>query len=112
VDREAFAAEVTAAIEGEPLIELRRDEVTALPADAIVIIATGPLTSEALAAEIARLTGSEPPLLLRQHQPHCRRRNGRHLDRLLGLALRQIDRWHRRLPQLPFRPRTVRAFRR
>jgi methylenetetrahydrofolate--tRNA-(uracil-5-)-methyltransferase len=58
VDREAFAAEVTAAIEGEPLIELRRDEVTALPADATVIIAAGPLTSEALAAEIARLTGS------------------------------------------------------
>jgi methylenetetrahydrofolate--tRNA-(uracil-5-)-methyltransferase len=58
VDREAFAAEVTASIVGEPLIELRRDEVTGLPADAIVIVATGPLTSEALATEIARLTGS------------------------------------------------------
>ena len=55
VDREAFAAGVTAAIEGEPLIELRRDEVT-LP-EGIVIIATGPLTSEALAAAIGRLTG-------------------------------------------------------
>src|ERR1700733_5445847 len=52
VDREAFAAEVTAAIEGESLIELRRDEVTAVPGG-IVIIATGPLTSESLAAEIA-----------------------------------------------------------
>jgi methylenetetrahydrofolate--tRNA-(uracil-5-)-methyltransferase len=58
VDREAFAAQITAAIESEPLIELRRGEVTALPSDAIVIIATGPLTSEPLAAEIARLTGS------------------------------------------------------
>jgi methylenetetrahydrofolate--tRNA-(uracil-5-)-methyltransferase len=58
VDRELFAAEVTAAIEGQPLIELRREEVTALAPDAIVIIATGPLTSEALAGEIARLTGS------------------------------------------------------
>jgi methylenetetrahydrofolate--tRNA-(uracil-5-)-methyltransferase len=58
VDRDGFAAEVTAAIEGQPLIELRRQEVTALPPDAIVIIATGPLTSEALADEIARLTGS------------------------------------------------------
>jgi len=58
VDREGFAAAVTSAIEGEPLIELRRGEVTALPADAIVIVATGPLTSEALAGEIARLTGS------------------------------------------------------
>src|SRR5580658_3745236 len=58
VDRESFAACVTAAIEGEPLIELRRDEVTTLP-DGIVVIATGPLTSEALAPEIARVTGSE-----------------------------------------------------
>jgi methylenetetrahydrofolate--tRNA-(uracil-5-)-methyltransferase len=59
VDREAFAAEVTAAIQGEPLIELRRDEVTAVPTGAIVIVASGPLTSEALAEDIARLTGSD-----------------------------------------------------
>jgi methylenetetrahydrofolate--tRNA-(uracil-5-)-methyltransferase len=58
VDRDAFAAQITAAIESEPLIELRRGEVTALPSEAIVVIATGPLTSESLAAEIARLTGS------------------------------------------------------
>jgi methylenetetrahydrofolate--tRNA-(uracil-5-)-methyltransferase len=58
VDREAFSAEVTSTIENEPLIELRRDEVTKLTAEAIVIIASGPLTSEPLAAEIARLTGS------------------------------------------------------
>ena len=59
VDRELFAAEVTQAIESEPLIELRREEITALPPGAITIIATGPLTSDALAAEIARLTGSD-----------------------------------------------------
>lgn len=58
VDREAFSAGVTAAIEGEPLIELRRDEVTSLPAGAITVVASGPLTSEALAEEVARLTGS------------------------------------------------------
>jgi len=59
VDREAFAVEVTRAIEAEPLIELRRAEVTSVPDDGITIIATGPLTSDALAAEIARLTGSD-----------------------------------------------------
>jgi methylenetetrahydrofolate--tRNA-(uracil-5-)-methyltransferase len=58
VDREIFSAEVTAAIASEPLVELRREEVTAIPEDAIVIVATGPLTSDALAQEIARLTGS------------------------------------------------------
>jgi methylenetetrahydrofolate--tRNA-(uracil-5-)-methyltransferase len=58
VDRDVFAAEVTAAISAEPLIELRRDEVTTLTDDAIWIIASGPLTSGPLAEEIARLTGS------------------------------------------------------
>ena len=58
VDREGFANEVTAAIESEPLIEVRREEVTGIPEDGIVIIASGPLTSDALAARISRLTGS------------------------------------------------------
>ena len=58
VDRDVFAAEVTAAISAEPLIELRRDEVTTLTDDAIWIVASGPLTSGPLAEEIARLTGS------------------------------------------------------
>jgi len=58
VDREVFSAEVTAAIESEPLIEVRREEVTAIP-DGIAIVATGPLTSDALAREISRLTGSD-----------------------------------------------------
>jgi methylenetetrahydrofolate--tRNA-(uracil-5-)-methyltransferase len=59
VDRELFAAEITRAIEAEPAIEIRREEVAALDADKIWIIASGPLTSDALAAEIARVTGSE-----------------------------------------------------
>ena len=59
VDREVFANEVTNAIQAEPLIEVRREEVTAVPGASIVIIATGPLTSDALAQDIARLTGSE-----------------------------------------------------
>jgi methylenetetrahydrofolate--tRNA-(uracil-5-)-methyltransferase len=58
VDRTVFADEVTAAITAEPLIELRRDEISALTDDAIWILASGPLTSGALAEEIARLTGS------------------------------------------------------
>jgi methylenetetrahydrofolate--tRNA-(uracil-5-)-methyltransferase len=58
VDREIFAQEVTAAIASEPRIELRREEVRAIDPEAITIIATGPLTSDALAAEIGRLTGA------------------------------------------------------
>jgi methylenetetrahydrofolate--tRNA-(uracil-5-)-methyltransferase len=59
VDREIFAAEVTRAIESEPAIELRHEEITTLTDDRTWIIASGPLTSDALAAEIARITGSE-----------------------------------------------------
>jgi methylenetetrahydrofolate--tRNA-(uracil-5-)-methyltransferase len=57
VDRITFAARVTEAIAREPRITVRREEVTKLnEADGITIIATGPLTSEALSAEIARLS--------------------------------------------------------
>jgi methylenetetrahydrofolate--tRNA-(uracil-5-)-methyltransferase len=58
VDREVFAQAVSRAIEENPLIELRREEATAIPADGITIVATGPLTSGALAEEIARITGT------------------------------------------------------
>jgi methylenetetrahydrofolate--tRNA-(uracil-5-)-methyltransferase len=60
VDRERFAEAVTAAIEREPLIEIVREEVTTIDEDQeITIIATGPLTSDALSREIMRLSGSE-----------------------------------------------------
>src|SRR5262245_28555793 len=61
VDREGFAAAVTAALAKEPLIDVRREEVAGLPpADwDSVIVATGPLTSPALAEAIARLTGED-----------------------------------------------------
>ena len=57
VDREGFANHLTRAIEGHPMITLHRQEITAIPDDRLVIVASGPLTSEALAAEIAALTG-------------------------------------------------------
>jgi methylenetetrahydrofolate--tRNA-(uracil-5-)-methyltransferase len=58
VDRERFAEGVTQRIEAHPLIELRREEVAQIP-DTRTIIATGPLTSDALAREIAALSGEE-----------------------------------------------------
>jgi methylenetetrahydrofolate--tRNA-(uracil-5-)-methyltransferase len=59
VDREVFSAGITRAIEAHDRIEIRRGEVTALPADGLVIVASGPLTSEPLAEEIGRLTGTD-----------------------------------------------------
>jgi methylenetetrahydrofolate--tRNA-(uracil-5-)-methyltransferase len=60
VDRDKFSQAVTGAIEREPLIRVRREEVTAIDDQgAITIVATGPLTSDALTREILRLSGSE-----------------------------------------------------
>lgn len=61
VDREGFSAGVTAALAGHPRIAIAREEVRALPpADwGQVIVATGPLTSESLSADIARAAGQE-----------------------------------------------------
>jgi len=58
VDREAFSAEVTRRLLSHPLIEVRREEVTRIPDEGIVIVASGPLTSDALAEDIQRVTGS------------------------------------------------------
>ncbi|HET9742467.1 MAG TPA: methylenetetrahydrofolate--tRNA-(uracil(54)-C(5))-methyltransferase (FADH(2)-oxidizing) TrmFO [Terriglobales bacterium] len=59
VDREAFSKRVMDAIASEPLIEVRREEVTKIDTENdITIVASGPLTSDALSQEIARLSGS------------------------------------------------------
>ena len=59
VDRHNFADLITKRIESNPNIQLVREEVTAIPSDDIAIIATGPLTSEALTFEVMKLTGSD-----------------------------------------------------
>jgi methylenetetrahydrofolate--tRNA-(uracil-5-)-methyltransferase len=57
VSREHFSAGVTAALAEHPNVEVIRAEVTEIPTDGIVIVASGPLTSEALAQDILRFTG-------------------------------------------------------
>ncbi|MCX7363977.1 MAG: methylenetetrahydrofolate--tRNA-(uracil(54)-C(5))-methyltransferase (FADH(2)-oxidizing) TrmFO [Alphaproteobacteria bacterium] len=61
VDRHGFSAAVQETLLAHPLVELRREEVAGLPPDEwqSVIVATGPLTSPALAEAIAKLTGEE-----------------------------------------------------
>lgn len=59
VDRERFAEEVTKKVENTANIEIIREEVTEIPQDRIVIIATGPLTSDILANKIKELVGEE-----------------------------------------------------
>src|SRR5580698_11526343 len=58
VDRATFAAKVTETISREPLITICREEVTHVNEDQLTVIATGPLTSDALSQEVARLSGA------------------------------------------------------
>src|SRR5262252_8608685 len=59
VDRKQFADFITAKIESHPQIELVREEIKSIPADAITVIATGPLTSDDLTFAIMKLTGDD-----------------------------------------------------
>src|SRR5262245_66224907 len=60
VDRDGFSAAITRAIEGHPLIVVQRAEIAAVPPEwDSVIVATGPLTSPALATTIAALTNAD-----------------------------------------------------
>ncbi len=59
VDREAFAAYITGAVSREPIVQVRREEVTGIPDHSPCIIATGPLTSDLMAQAVRELTGQE-----------------------------------------------------
>ncbi len=57
VDRGIFSQALTETLAQHPCVELRRDEVTAIPSEGIVVLTTGPLTSEALATDLQSFTG-------------------------------------------------------
>ena len=59
VDREKFSEEITKLVERNEYIKIIREEITDIPKDRIVIIATGPLTSEKLSQKIIKLTGKD-----------------------------------------------------
>jgi methylenetetrahydrofolate--tRNA-(uracil-5-)-methyltransferase len=59
VDRERFSESVTQRLAAHPFVTIRRQELGEIPSDGLVLIATGPLTSDALARSLQSLTGSE-----------------------------------------------------
>jgi methylenetetrahydrofolate--tRNA-(uracil-5-)-methyltransferase len=59
VDRGVFSCELTETLANHPLIELRRQELTEIPQDGIVVLTTGPLTSPELAEDLQQFTGME-----------------------------------------------------
>jgi methylenetetrahydrofolate--tRNA-(uracil-5-)-methyltransferase len=59
VDREGYGQALTARVTEHPRIEVITGELTCLPTEGVVVVATGPLTSDALAADIQKITGQE-----------------------------------------------------
>jgi methylenetetrahydrofolate--tRNA-(uracil-5-)-methyltransferase len=57
VDRGIFSQELTQTLASHPLIDFRREEVTEIPQDEVVVLATGPLTSPALTEDLQKITG-------------------------------------------------------
>ena len=57
VDRGVFSQDLTETLERHPLVELRREEVLRIPDEGVVVLTTGPLTSEALSEDLQRFTG-------------------------------------------------------
>jgi methylenetetrahydrofolate--tRNA-(uracil-5-)-methyltransferase len=88
VDRVALADEVTAAIEAHPRIEIRREEAVTLDVNSLTVIATGPLTSDTLACEIARLTGSSRLFLYDSISPIV---DAHTIDRSIAFAASRYD---------------------
>ncbi len=59
VDRGVFSSDLTKTLASHPLIELKRGEITEIPQDSIVVLATGPLTSPQLTEDLQKFTGME-----------------------------------------------------
>ncbi len=90
VDRDTFAAKVTEAISAEPNIKVIRQEFTQITEeDGLTVIATGPLTSDALSGEIRPPLRQQSSIFLRFHQSNRRSRFHRHEQGLHGGALQQ-----------------------
>jgi methylenetetrahydrofolate--tRNA-(uracil-5-)-methyltransferase len=95
VDRDRFSEAVTAAVAGHPLIRIERGEVTHLPASdemSPLIVATGPLTSAGLSADIAAFVGAQhlaffdaiSPIVLAETIDHSRVFRASRWNRSLG----------------------------
>ena len=89
VDRERFSSAITEAVTTHPLIEVVRGEVPRIPESSgdPLIIATGPLTSDSLSADIAASGRREASLFLRRDQPHRPCRDHRSLEGIPRVAL-------------------------
>ncbi len=108
VDRATFGAALTDALASHPRIEFRREEVEALPADGVAVLATGPLTSDALADDLHRFTGLDAMSFFDAASPIV---DGETIDRSIAFVQSRYDRGEAAYLNCPFDRETYRAFR-
>lgn len=108
VDRATFSAALTDALASHPRIELRREEVERLPSDGVVVLATGPLTSDALAADLHRFTGLDALSFFDAASPIV---DGETIDRSIAFVQSRYDRGEAAYLNCPFDEAGYRAFR-
>jgi methylenetetrahydrofolate--tRNA-(uracil-5-)-methyltransferase len=89
VDRARFSADLTTRVENHPNITLCREEITSIPEDSIVVIATGPLTSPAFSSHLLELTTAEYLSFYDAASPIV---NGDSLDREIAFLASRYDR--------------------
>ena len=89
VDRLLFSARIEEMLLSQRGLHLIREECTEIPPDAHVIIATGPLTSDPLAAAICPARRPGFPLLLRRHRAHHRRCDDQSFEGIQGFPIRR-----------------------
>jgi methylenetetrahydrofolate--tRNA-(uracil-5-)-methyltransferase len=107
VDRDVFAAEITAQVESHPLIEIVREEVKTLIPRGPTVVATGPLTSEALSASILQLTGRDHLNFYDAVSPIV---DAASLDRSVVFAQSRYDKGDDSYLNCPFDEETYNAF--
>ncbi|NJN85038.1 MAG: FADH(2)-oxidizing methylenetetrahydrofolate--tRNA-(uracil(54)-C(5))-methyltransferase TrmFO [Leptolyngbyaceae cyanobacterium SL_7_1] len=89
VDRAEFSRDLTQTLANHPLIELRRNEITQLPTEGIVVLTTGPLTSPALTEDLQRFTGLDYMSFFDAASPIV---TGESIDRSIAFMASRYDR--------------------
>ncbi len=108
VDRAVFSAELTRTLAAHPLVELRRGEIHRIPDDGVVVLTTGPLTTQSLAEDLQRFTGLEYMSFFDAASPIV---VGDSIDREVAFLASRYDRGEAAYLNCPMTPEQYRTFR-
>ncbi|MGB2925809.1 MAG: FADH(2)-oxidizing methylenetetrahydrofolate--tRNA-(uracil(54)-C(5))-methyltransferase TrmFO [Limnothrix sp.] len=108
VDRAVFSSSLTEKLASHPLVTFRREPLESIPTDGITVLATGPLTSETLAAELQQFTGMEYMSFFDAASPIV---VGDSIDKNVAFMASRYDKGEAAYLNCPMNPEQYRAFR-